>query len=216
VGKDYSPARARMVNSQLTPRGIRDPRVIDAMRKVPRHLFLDEPHWPEAYDDHPLPIGHGQTISQPYIVALMTEALDLVGHEKTLELGTGSGYQTAVLAELSREVYTIERIEPLLVQAQRVLARLGYANIFFKLHDGTMGWEENQPYDAIMVTAGAPKIPDPLVNQLAEGGRLIIPVGNRFSQELVRVTKKGGSLIEKSFGGCRFVSLVGEHGWKEE
>jgi protein-L-isoaspartate(D-aspartate) O-methyltransferase len=170
----------------------------------------------EAYADHPLPIGEGQTISQPYIVALMTEALELTGSEKTLELGTGSGYQAAILAELSARLYTIERIQPLLEKARKVLEGLGYHNVEYKVYNGTMGWEEHQPYDAVMVTAGAPKIPQPLIDQLADRGRLIIPVGNRYSQELIRVTRKGGQLVEKSFGGCRFVSLMGEHGWKEE
>jgi protein-L-isoaspartate(D-aspartate) O-methyltransferase len=216
MDENYREAREKMVDTQLIPRGIRDPGVLNAMRKIPRHLFVEGPLGAEAYADHPLPIGQGQTISQPYIVALMTEALELTGSEKTLELGTGSGYQAAILAELSARVYTIERVKPLLDKAKEVLDRLGYGNIEYKLYNGTIGWEEHQPYDAIMVTAGAPRIPDPLLQQLADHGRLIIPLGNRYSQELIRVTKKGDSLVEKSFGGCRFVSLVGEHGWKEE
>jgi protein-L-isoaspartate(D-aspartate) O-methyltransferase len=212
---DYRLARERMVKNQLVPRGISDPRVLEVMGKVPRHCFVEESISGEAYNDHPLPIGHKQTISQPYIVALMTEALELTRKEKTLEIGTGSGYQTAILAELSHKVYTIERIRPLMVKARSILAELGYDNILFKAFDGTLGWKEFEPYDAIMVTAGAPKIPQPLFDQMAEGGRLIIPVGNKFSQELIKVTKKKGSYIESNLGGCRFVDLVGVHGWKE-
>ena len=211
---DYKHARERMVKNQIIPRGIKDPRVLEAMRKIPRHHFVEEALRGEAYNDHPLPIGHKQTISQPYIVALMTEALELTGKEKTLEIGTGSGYQAAILAELSERVYTIERVRPLLVKARRILDELGYTNILFKVFDGTVGWKEFEPYDAIIVTAGAPQIPSPLIGQLAEGGRLLIPVGNRFSQDLVKVTKKNGNLIERNLGGCRFVDLVGEYGWK--
>lgn len=212
---DYRLAREKMVKNQLIPRGISDPRLLEVMGKVPRHLFIEEALVGEAYNDHPLPIGQKQTISQPYIVALMTEALGLTGKEKTLEIGTGSGYQTAILAELSNTVHTVERIKDLLVKARTLLAELGYINIFFKAFDGTLGWKDNEPYDAIIVTAGAPKIPQPLLDQLGEGGRLIIPVGNRFSQELIKVTKKRGSYIEKNLGGCRFVDLVGIHGWKD-
>ena len=211
---DYHLARERMVKNQLIPRGIKNPLVLEAMGKVPRHLFMEEALVGEAYNDHPLPIGHKQTISQPYIVALMTEALELTGKEEVLEIGTGSGYQTAVLAELSKRVYTIERVRPLMVQARRILARLGYNNILFKSLDGTLGWKEYEPFDAIIVTAGAPKVPQPLKDQLSEGGRLVIPVGNRFSQELVKVTRKKGSFIQENLGGCRFVDLVGVHGWK--
>ena len=211
---DYHLARERMVKNQLIPRGIKNPLVLEAMGKVPRHLFMEEALVGEAYNDHPLPIGHKQTISQPYIVALMTEALELTGKEEVLEIGTGSGYQTAVLAELSKRVYTIERVRPLMVQARLILARLGYNNILFKSLDGTLGWKEYEPFDAIIVTAGAPKVPQPLKDQLSEGGRLVIPVGNRFSQELVKVTRKKGSFIQENLGGCRFVDLVGVHGWK--
>jgi protein-L-isoaspartate(D-aspartate) O-methyltransferase len=169
----------------------------------------------EAYNDHPLPIGHKQTISQPYIVALMTEALELEGTEKVLEIGTGSGYQTAILAELSKAVYTVERIEPLLVKSKQLLRELGYTNIQFKVSDGTIGWEEFAPYDAIMVTAGAPKIPQPLLDQLADGGRMVIPIGNRYSQDLIRVKRDKNRFLEKNLGGCRFVDLIGNHGWKD-
>jgi len=212
---DYRLARERMVRTQLIPRGIKDKGVLAAMEKIPRHRFVEEALVGEAYNDHPLPIGHKQTISQPYIVALMTEALELTGREKTLEIGTGSGYQTAILAELSGKVCTVERIRALMLQARKILAELGYTNILFKAFDGTLGWEEHAPYDAIIVTAGAPKIPEPLIEQLAERGRLVIPTGNRFSQELIKITKIKGKLVQKSLGGCRFVNLVGIHGWKD-
>jgi protein-L-isoaspartate(D-aspartate) O-methyltransferase len=212
---DYRLARERMVKNQLLPRGISDKRVLEVMGKVQRHLFVEEALEGEAYNDHPLPIGHRQTISQPYIVALMTEALELKGTEKSLEVGTGSGYQTAVLAELSNTVYTVERILPLMENAEKLLESQGYTNILFKAFDGTLGWMEFAPYDAIMVTAGAPKIPEPLKEQMAEGGRMIIPVGNKFSQDLIKVTKTKNSFREKNLGGCRFVDLIGLHGWKE-
>lgn len=216
MASDYSMAREKMVRDQLVPRGIHDPRVLQAMGKVPRERFVDEPMKRLAYDDNPLPIGHGQTISQPYIVAFMTESLQLSGTEKTLELGTGSGYQAAILAELSAWVYTIERIETHQDRARQILGELGYTNISFKVYNGTLGWEEHAPYDAILVTAGAPKIPEPLVHQLASEGRLIIPVGDRYSQELMRLVKKNGNVMRQSLGGCRFVSLIGSHGWEEE
>lgn len=212
---DYRLARKKMVKKQLAPRGIKDPRVLEVMGKVHRDRFVEEALVGEAYNDHPLPIGHRQTISQPYIVALMTEALELKGEENTLEIGTGSGYQTAILAELSEKVYTIERVRPLLVKARNMLAELGYNNIMFKAFDGTLGWKEYEPYDAIMVTAGAPKIPQPLLDQLAEDGRLVIPVGNKFSQELIKVTRKKGNYVQENLGGCRFVDLVGVYGWKD-
>ncbi len=215
MNHDYRLARERMVKNQLIPRGISNKRVLEAMGRVQRHLFVEEALEGEAYNDHPLPIGHKQTISQPYIVALMTEALDLTGTEITLEIGTGSGYQTAVLAELSKTVYTIERIRPLLDNTRRTLEKLGYTNIRFKAFDGTLGWKEFGPFDAIMVTAGAPAIPEPLKEQLAEGGRMIVPVGNKFSQELIKVTRVKGVFREENLGGCRFVDLIGLHGWKE-
>lgn len=213
--RDERSARERMVETQLVPRGIRDEGVLRAMRKVPRHRFVGEDLRGEAYDDHPLPIGHRQTISQPYIVALMTQALALTGRERTLEVGTGSGYQTAVLAELSVEVFTVERIPELLRRAEAVLNDLGYANIRFKAFDGTLGWDEHKPFDAVLVTAGAPGIPRPLRDQLADGGRLVIPVGNRHSQELVKITRSGDRFEESYLGGCRFVDLIGVHGWKD-
>ena len=212
---DYHLARERMVKSQLVSRRIDDENVLRAMGKIHRHLFVEEALVGEAYNDHPLPIGHKQTISQPYIVALMTQALALSGKERTLELGTGSGYQTALLAELSRTVYTIERIRPLMENAKTLLDSLGYTNILFKAYDGTRGWKELAPFDAIMVTAGAPKIPDPLLEQMTDGGRMIIPIGNRFSQELIKVVKVKNNFKEKSLGGCRFVDLIGVHGWQD-
>ena len=162
-----------------------------------------------------MPIGKGQTISQPYIVAYMTEALELTGKEKTLEIGTGSGYQAAILAELSKTVYTVERIGTHFETARQLLREMGYENIQFKVDDGTLGWEESAPYDAIIVTAAAPHIPEPLFEQLAEGGRLVIPVGDRISQELIKITKKGKERHKRSLGGVRFVSLIGAHGWRD-
>ena len=215
MSHDYKLARERMVKNQLIPRGIADEHVLRAMGKVQRHLFVEEALVGEAYNDHPLPIGHKQTISQPYIVALMTESLELTGKEKVLEIGTGSGYQTAILAELSDKVYTVERIAPLLERSKSLLQSLGYRNVYFKAYDGTLGWEDFSPFDAIMVTAGAPNIPDPLRKQLADGGRMIIPIGNRYSQDLMRVTRMKDRFVEKNLGGCRFVDLIGEHGWKE-
>jgi len=215
INHDYRLAREKMVENQIISRGIADPRVLEAMGKVQRHLFVEEALIGEAYNDHPLPVGYKQTISQPYIVALMTETLELAGREKTLEIGTGSGYQTAILAELSKSVYTIERIEPLLEKSKMLLKGLGYTNIFFKAFDGTLGWEEFAPFEAIIVTAGAPKIPQPLLDQMAEGGRLVIPIGNRYGQDLIKVTRTKNVFKEKNLGGCRFVDLIGIHGWKE-
>jgi protein-L-isoaspartate(D-aspartate) O-methyltransferase len=204
-----------MVKNQLMARDIKDERVLQAMGKIPRHLFIQEALAGEAYNDHPVPIGEKQTISQPYIVALMTEALELKGSENTLEIGTGSGYQTAILAELSSRVYTIERIKSLLVKARKLLAKLGYNNILFKAFDGTLGWKEYAPFDAIMVTAGSPNVPEPLKEQLADNGRMIIPVGDRYTQELIKITRKGDNFEQAGLGGCRFVNLIGVHGWKE-
>jgi protein-L-isoaspartate(D-aspartate) O-methyltransferase len=212
---DYRIAREKMVKNQLVPRGIIDQGVLKAMEKVPRHLFVEEALMEEAYNDHPLPIGHQQTISQPYIVALMTQALELTGKEKTLEIGTGSGYQTAILAELSEKVYTIERIRLLMEGARALLAELDYLNIIFNAFDGTVGWKEYEPYDAIMVTAGAAKFPPPLLKQLADGGRMIIPIGDKTSQELIKIKRDKEHYEKKKLGGCRFVNLIGVHGWNE-
>ena len=208
-------ARKRMVEKDITPRGIQDQRVLDAMLKVPRHLFVGESQRMSAYEDHPLSIGEGQTISQPYIVALMTDALKLTGRETVLEIGTGSGYQTAILGELAARVYSIERIPSLTGRARKILDSLGYRNVLVKLSDGTTGWEEYAPYDRILVTAGSPSVPQPLVDQLAPGGILVIPVGSNSMQELVRVTKReDGSTREERLGSCIFVRLVGKHGWE--
>lgn len=211
----YRRARERMVQTQIAARGIKDERVLSAMRKVPRHLFVEEALRDQAYADHPLPIGEGQTISQPYIVAFMTEALELKGHEKVLEVGTGSGYQAAILAELARWVYSIERHPRLLERARKILHELGYTNVILRLGDGTRGWPEAAPFEAIMVTAAGPKIPEPLLEQLAEGGRLVMPVGDEWSQYLVKVVKKDGRFHRQILEPVRFVKLVGEYGFKE-
>jgi protein-L-isoaspartate(D-aspartate) O-methyltransferase len=203
-----------MVDEQLIPRGIHDSNTLAAMRKVPRHLFVEEAMKDQAYGDFPMPIGRGQTISQPYIVALMTQALGLKGSESVLEIGTGSGYQAAILSQMCEKVYTVERIDSLLVQARKVFDFLHYLNILTKLDDGTNGWLEYAPYDAIMVTAGGPKVPEPLLAQLADPGILVIPVGDRGMQDLRQVIKKDGNITEKTIEFVRFVSLIGDHGWK--
>jgi len=213
---DLPKARLKMVEEQITSRGIKDARLIAAMKKIPRHLFVEEALQNQAYTDHPLPIGEKQTISQPYMVALMTEALLLTGKERVLEIGTGSGYQTAVLAEVSEKVFSIERIRPLAIRARKLLYELGYFNVEIKIFDGTFGWREESPFDAILVTAGSPDIPQPLIDQLATGGRLVIPAGDTFVQDLFRVTKTEGGVKKEDLGGCRFVKLIGEYGWKAE
>jgi len=206
----------RMVQNQLVRRGIRAPRVLAAMRKVPRHRFVEEALQHQAYGDYPLPIGEQQTISQPYIVALMTEALELQGTEKVLEIGTGSGYQAAVLAELAAQVFSVEHYPALAFRARKVIEALRYFNVQIRVGDGTLGWPEEKPFQGIIVTAGAPAIPQPLINQLAEGGRLVIPVGDRFAQTLTRVTKTPEGLKFDYYGGCRFVQLIGRFGWPED
>lgn len=206
-----------MVETQIIGRGIKDRRVIDAMLKVPRNIFVEEAMAAQAYSDSSLPIGEKQTISQPYMVALMSEMLQLSGREKVLELGTGSGYQTAILAELSDRVYTVERIRSLALRARKALDRLHYLNVNLKIGDGTDGWPEEAPFDAIIVTAGAPDVPGHLVDQLASGGRLIIPVGNQVDQTLVRVTKEtDGTVNCEESVQCRFVKLIGKYGWGGE
>ncbi|OPY74818.1 MAG: Protein-L-isoaspartate O-methyltransferase [Syntrophorhabdus sp. PtaU1.Bin058] len=213
---NFQSKRQQMVDTQLIPRGIRDKRVIEAMKKVPRHLFLDEALWPQAYEDHPLPIGEKQTISQPYIVALMTELLQLTGKEKVLEIGSGSGFQTAVLAELAEQVYTIERIPAIAKRARKIFDVLKYKNIILTIGDGTLGWKEHSPYDGIIVTAAAPNAPKPLLEQLSIMGRLVIPIGNEFSQDLIVYTREDAdNYSEENHGGCRFVKLIGERGWKD-
>jgi protein-L-isoaspartate(D-aspartate) O-methyltransferase len=212
---NFQKARDRMVETQLAGRGISDSRVLEAMRKVPRHLFVEEALQEQAYSDFPLPIGEKQTISQPYIVALMTVTLGIEGHEKILEIGTGSGYQAAVLAELADRVFSIERFPGLAYRANQILQKLGYRNVIIRVADGSLGWPEEAPFDGIIVTAGTPRIPDPLIDQLVVGGRLVIPVGGKISQELVLVerTPEGKKVTE--LGGVRFVDLVGKWGWEE-
>lgn len=213
---EYYSKRQQMVDTQLIPRGIHDIRVLNAMRKIPRHLFLDEALWPQAYEDHPLPIGEKQTISQPYMVALMTEALQLKGKEKILEIGTGSGYQTAILAELAEQVYTIERIPVIARRARKTFDELKYTNIVITISDGTRGWQEHAPYDGIIVTAAAPRTPNPLFEQLEIGCKLVIPIGDEHFQDLMLYIKEGEDTHkEENYGGCRFVKLIGEHSWKE-
>ncbi|PIE58262.1 MAG: protein-L-isoaspartate O-methyltransferase [Desulfobulbus propionicus] len=202
-----------MVEEQLLPRGIRDARVLDALGTVPRHLFVEDALASNAYGDFPLPIGSGQTISQPYIVALMTETLALSGVERVLEIGTGSGYQAAVLSRLCDKVYTVERIDGLLAKARKIFDKLHYHNIVSRIDDGTTGWEDEAPFDGIMVTAGGPFIPQPLLDQLGDQGRMVIPVGEHGYQELKRVVKKGEELITDTLECVRFVDLIGTHGW---
>jgi protein-L-isoaspartate(D-aspartate) O-methyltransferase len=213
---DFALARKRMVHEQLVARGIKDTRVLVAMMKVPRHLFVEEGLWHQAYGDFPLPIGEGQTISQPYIVALMTEALQLTGDEKVLEIGTGSGYQAAVLAELTNHVFSIERISSMASKARKILDALGYGHVLMRIADGTHGWEEETPFTGIIVTAGAPEIPATLVEQLAVRGRLVIPVGDEYAQTLLKVVKKEKGYKEEDLGGVRFVKLIGDLGWKAD
>ena len=211
---DFSELRGRLIESLAG--SIRDMSVLEAMARIPRERFVPETLCHLAYRDEPLPIGHRQTISQPYIIALMTEALALTGQEKVLEVGTGSGYQTAILAELSQKVVSVERVPELFASAQTVLTELGYDNI--ELHEAQtrLGWERGAPYDAIMVTAAAPRVPPELVGQLALGGRMVIPVGRRHLQELCRVTRRPGRNRVEYLGGCRFVSLIGEGAWDND
>jgi protein-L-isoaspartate(D-aspartate) O-methyltransferase len=211
----FTRLREKMVSTQIEARGIHEHRLLEAMRKVPRHLFVSEALQDQAYGDFPLPIGEGQTISQPYIVAEMTQALELAKDDRVLEIGTGSGYQTAILAELVYRVYTIERVRQLFIKVRQILDQLNYHNVVAKCADGTLGWPDEGPFEAIIVTAGAPKVPEPLVEQLKVGGRLVIPVGNRFSQTLLKIVKEEDGVHQVDLGGCRFVKLVGDHGWKE-
>jgi protein-L-isoaspartate(D-aspartate) O-methyltransferase len=213
---DFPKARLKMVEEQIISRGIKDPELIAAMKKIPRHLFVEEALQSQAYSDYPLPIGEKQTISQPYMVAIMTEALQLTGKEKVLEIGAGSGYQAAILAEMSEKVFSIERIRSLAIKARKLLYDLGYLNIEIKFSDGTFGWMEESPFDAIIVTAGAPDIPQPLIDQLAIGGRLVIPVGDAFVQDLIRIIKTEEGIKKEDLGGCRFVKLIGRYGWESE
>ena len=212
---DFEEMRRHMVATQIASRAIKDERVLEAMRTVPRHRFVPQDEMSSAYQDTPLSIGQGQTISQPYMVALMTECLELEGEEKVLEIGTGSGYQTAVLAEIVREVYSIERRPSLSEQAAKRLAEAGYEHCNLKVGDGTQGWPEAAPFDGIIVTAGAPEVPEALRDQLADGGRLVIPVGSEFHQTLYTIRRGGARFVEETVTGCVFVPLVGEYGWKE-
>jgi protein-L-isoaspartate(D-aspartate) O-methyltransferase len=211
---NYDKERMRMVEEQIAGRGVKDERVLAAMRKVPRHEFLPEAIRAMSYQDSALPIGEAQTMSQPYMVALMTEFLDLKGTERLLEIGTGSGYQAAVLAELCEKVYTVERIKLLADRARANLDRLGYRSVAIKVYDGTYGWKEMAPFDAILVTAGAPDIPAPLIEQLKEGGRMVIPVGDRFGQTLQKIVKTPQGPVTTNSVPCVFVPLIGNHGWK--
>lgn len=211
---DFDAARKRMVDEQLKARGISDARVAAAFRKIPRHFFVPSDLEHAAYEDRPLPIGVGQTISQPFMVALMTSRLRLQGHERVLEIGTGSGYQTAILAELALEVFSVERLPELLSSAATRLDKLGCQNLHLRPADGSLGWPEHAPYDAIIVTAAAPDVPAPLIEQLAEGGRLVLPVGGPEGQVLTQIEKRSGRLRRQEIARCVFVPLVGEHGWR--
>lgn len=212
---DYAILRKRMVEEQLIFRGIKNQRVLDAFYIIERHKFIPEELRASAYADFPVPIGEGQTISQPYIVALMTECLALTGEEKVLEIGTGSGYQAAILAELAKEVYSIERFESLAKKAETILNELGYKNIKIKVDDGTLGWPEFAPFDRIIITAASPSLPLPLTEQLKESGKLILPLGEAYSQVLTKVEKKEGNLESLEICGCVFVPLVGKYAWKD-
>ena len=208
--------RDRMVDQQIRARGVVDPRVLAAVRQVPRHLFIPQHLWDQAYNDYPLPIGADQTISQPYIVALMTEILEVKETDRILELGTGSGYQAAILAELAAQVFSIDRMGDLARHAKEMLDSLGYKNVQIRVGDGTLGWPEESPFDAIMVTAAAPMIPARLVGQLKDGGGLVIPVGDRYSQLLQVIVKSGETTEETPLCRCVFVPLIGRNGWEEE
>ena len=212
---DFAQARERMVQEQLVSRGINDPSVLRAMAKVPRHLFLESELWDQAYEDHPLPIGENQTISQPYMVALMAEALGLKGTERVLEIGTGSGYLAAVLSELCAEVFSVEMVPALAVNARTLLKSLGYRNVSVLAGDGTLGWEEHSPYDAVVISAAAPCIPRPLLEQLKIPGYLVFPMGEKELQTLVRIRKDSGGIREEYFGECQFVRLTGRYGWED-
>jgi protein-L-isoaspartate(D-aspartate) O-methyltransferase len=209
----FQAARAEMVSRQLRRRGIASPRVLEAIERVPRHFFVSADLQNRAYADEPLPIGAGQTISQPYMVAAMAESLALTGDERVLEIGAGSGYLAAILSLLAREVVAIESLASLADAARERLARLGFANVNFVIADGSVGYPEDAPYDGIVVSAAAPSVPAPLVEQLAEGGRLLIPVGDSENQTLVRVVKRDGRVEHEPLFACRFVPLLGRHGW---
>ena len=215
TGQDqWEEARRSMVELQIASRGVRDDRVLSAMRSIPRHLFVPPTYRDAAYNDCPLPIGRGQTISQPYIVAVMTELLQIRPGDRVLEIGGGSGYQAAILGTLARDVISIERIPDVAEMAKENLSGAGITNVTIVIGDGTLGYPAKAPYDAILITAAAPDVPPPLIGQLAEGGRLVAPVGSRDLQELVRCTKKEGTVTREYFGGVVFVPLLGEYGWQ--
>ena len=211
----YEISRQMMIEQHLKGRDIRDERVLEAMARVRRQAFVPAKYAAQSYADNPLPIGVGQTISQPYIVALMTQCLKLTGNEEVLEIGTGSGYQTAILATLAKKVYTIERFNELSESAQAVLCELGFENIEYTIGDGSCGWPEDKQFDRIIITAALPSIPEPLENQLNEGGLLVAPVGGQWAQDLVVAEKKKGQLHQQAICGCRFVKLIGKHGYSE-
>jgi protein-L-isoaspartate(D-aspartate) O-methyltransferase len=206
--------RKIMVERQIAARGIHDPRVLAALLEIPRHLFIPPPYDRAAYDDNPLPIGNGQTISQPYIVALMTELLHLKPTDNVLEIGAGSGYQAAIISQLVQRLTTIERIKTVANLARTNLNYIGIDNVMVIEGDGTLGYPDNAPYDGIIITAATPKVPQPLIDQLADGGTLVAPVGERDVQELITIHKQGRSIIQESHGGVRFVPLIGQHGWE--
>jgi len=212
--RKYQRFREEMVKTQIEARGISDPKVLGAMSKVPRHQFVSEALMDQAYGDFPLPIGEQQTISQPYIVAEMTQALQLCEEDRVLEIGTGSGYQAAILAEIAFRVYTIERIYSLYIKSRKLFDKFRYHNVVTKYSDGTSGWADESPFNAIIVTAGAPEIPKTILDQLGVGGRMVIPVGDQYSQELVKIYRDQDGIHETNLGGCRFVKLIGEYGWK--
>ena len=214
--KAYAGQRRKMVEEQLLERGIKDLALMEVMSRVPRHLFVDSSLQQRAYGDCPLPIGENQTISQPYIVASMTEALHLKGKERVLEIGTGSGYQTAILAEMASQVFTIERIRPIVQKTKVLLNSLRYENIVFKVFDGTYGWRDQSPFDAILISAATPSIPMALIEQLADKGRLVAPVGGRESQKLTVLSKVGSRLVSREKESCKFVPLIGKFAWPEE
>lgn len=211
----YQRLRNEMVDRQIVSRGIRDAQVVSAMRAIPRHLFVSEAMMDQAYGDFPLPIGEQQTISQPYIVAEMTQALELTPEDRVLEIGTGSGYQTAILSHIAFRVYTVERIHTLYTQARKRFDALRCHNIVTRYSDGTTGWREHSPFDAIIVTAGSPDIPAVLVNQLDIGGRMVIPIGDTVRQDLIKLVRDRDGVRHINLGPCRFVKLIGEYGWKE-